>query len=156
MNSHRLRARGSVLLPTVVLVLALTVMGVGFIRFAGREVAGASAGRKQAALVACAEAGRQRLVAGFHAVGVQPTEILPIDTTLGGQTAIRAGHLDGVQVQQVVLGDARESPRVGRLGDITNVLPGGGLSSGPPLRITVTCNDGGRLLEVEFGVRFGL
>jgi hypothetical protein len=156
MTRQRRSERGSVLLPTFLLVMAITLMAVGFVRFASREVSGASAGRKQAALVACADAGRQRLLAQFHAAGTGPVDLSPLNVPLATETTVRGGHLGGVSVQQVVLGDGRESPRVAKMGDITNVLPGGGANFAPPFRVTVHCDDHGRKLEVEFGVRFGL
>src|ERR671926_139355 len=67
--------RGSALLLVYVVVLVLALVAVGLIRFASREVAGATAGEKQQALVSCAEAGRQLLLSQFHALGMPPTSL---------------------------------------------------------------------------------
>jgi hypothetical protein len=163
--------RGSALLMSVVVVLVITIIGVGIIRFAGREVAGATAGAQHQSLVACAEAGRRLLTSQFHAIGLTPTEIVAFDAPLDGQAArsrTRAvgGHVDGaaanVQLDQVVfLPDNAFGPS-NRVRDLTNVISLAG-QGGKPLRVLVHCQDGGdgtptsgRQLEVEFGVRFGL
>jgi hypothetical protein len=148
--------RGSALLISLVLVLVLSVIAVGLVRFAGVEVAGAQATRKHEAVVACAEAGRQLLLSRFHALGLQPLQLeaLDVDLDAAGDTTVRAGHVDGLGAQ-VVLSDPREG-RSAPLGDITNVIPSPVAGGGVPYRTTVTCDDHGRRIEVEFGVRFGL
>lgn len=163
--------RGSALIMSVVVVLAITVIGVGIIRFAGREVAGASAGARHEALVACAEAGRRLLASQFHAIGLTPTAIQAFNVSLDGSAGTRGtramgGHVDGalssIQLDQVVfLPDNAFGPS-NRVRDLSNVISLAG-QGGKPLRVLVHCQDGdtsaantGRQLEVEFGVRFGL
>lgn len=163
--------RGSALLMSVVVVLVISLIGVGIIRFASREVAGATAGARNEALVACADAARKLLTSQFHAIGLQPTTLtalnLPLDAT-GSQARTLAvgGHVDtsgpAVQVDQVVfLPDNAFGPS-NRVRDLSNVISLAG-QGGKPLRVLVHCQDGGngtptsgRQLEVEFGVRFGL
>ncbi len=168
-----LSQHGSGLLLAMIVVLVITVVAVGTIRFAARELAGAYAARQQDALVACAEAGRQLLLSQFRSVGVAPTELqalnVGLDSPTGGSTFAVGGHIDtsGVQVQQVTLlppGSFGTTTRTQR--DITNVLfPGQAQLGGTPYRILVHCVDhaanrsdptSGRQLEIEFGVRFGL
>jgi len=163
--------RGSALLMSVIVVMVITIIGVGIIRFASREVAGATAGARHESLVACAEAGRRLLASQFHALGMTPTAIQAFSAPLDGpagqaRTMAIGGHVDGalanVQLDQVVfLPDNAFGPS-NRVRDLSNVISLAG-QGGKPLRILVHCQDGdtstptsGRQLEVEFGVRFGL
>jgi hypothetical protein len=166
----RSEERGSALVMTVIVVLVITVIGVGVINFASREVAGAYAGARRQALVACAESARQLLVSKFHAVGLTPTSIqalnVPLDTTStsSAKTLAVGGHVDdtSVQVNQVVFLPETAFGPTSRIRDITNIVSVTG-QGGRPLRVVVHCVDhgdgtatGGRQLEIEFGVRFGL
>jgi FlaG/FlaF family flagellin (archaellin) len=160
---NRKHERGSALLTAVIVVLAVTIIGVGIISFAAREIAGATAGAQRQGLVACAESARQLLLSRFHAVGLVPTAVDALNVTLdgtGGRTAAVGGHVDQsdatVQVSQVqFLPDNAFGPTT-RTRDITNTVSLIG-QGGKPLRVVVHCVDGGgRQLEVEFGVRFGL
>ena len=161
--------RGSALLVSVIAVLVISVIGVGIIRFAGREVAGASASMHEQALAACADAARQRLMAQFHALGFQPTSILPLNpvplgTTSGAaQTWAVGGHYDtppaNIQIAQVsYLPDNAFGPTTA-VRDITAVVPLVG-QGGKPIKVVVHCQDGnvdgGRTMEVEFALRFGM
>jgi hypothetical protein len=92
-----------------------------------------------------------------------PTAVDALNVTLdgtGGRTAAVGGHVDQsdatVQVSQVqFLPDNAFGPTT-RTRDITNTVSLIG-QGGKPLRVVVHCVDGGgRQLEVEFGVRFGL
>lgn len=157
------RERGSALLTAVVVVLVVTVIGVGIISYAGREIAGATAGAQRQGLVSCAESARQLLLSRFHAVGLVPTSLDALNVTMdgtGGRIAAVGGHVDQpdstVQVSQVqFLPDNAFGPST-RTRDITNTVSLIG-QGGKPLRVIVHCVDGGgRQLEVEFGVRFGL
>lgn len=163
--------RGSALLMSVIVVLIISVIAVGIIRFASREVAGSTAGARYGSLVACADAGRRLLMSQFHAVGLAPTSLGPmnqaLDSTLtGARTLAVGGHVDepaaSVQVNQVVfLPDNAFGPS-SRVRDLSNVISLAG-QGGKPLKVVVHCIDhgdgtptGGRQLEVEFGVRFGI
>lgn len=157
------RDRGSALLTAVVVVLVVTIIGVGIISYAAREIAGASAGAQRQGLVSCAESARQLLLSRFHAVGLVPTSLDALNVTMdgtGGRVAAVGGHVDqpdaSVQVSQVrFLPDNAFGPS-SRTRDITNTVSLIG-QGGKPLRVVVHCVDGGgRQLEVEFGVRFGL
>ena len=159
----RTHERGSALLTAVIVVLVVTIIGVGIISFASREIAGATAGAQRQGLVACAESARQVLLSRFHAVGVVPTGVDALNVTLdgsGGRVAAVGGHVDQaadtVQVSQVrFLPDNAFGPS-SRTRDITNTVSLIG-QGGKPLRVVVHCVDGGgRQLEIEFGVRFGL
>lgn len=149
--------RGSGMLLAIIVVLVITVIGVGVLRFASRELAGADAGRKHEALVQCADAGRQLLLAQFRATGVSPTELTAIDVPLdpGGYTVARGGHMGGT-VDQVTLLNPGDIG-IETTGDITNIAnPLLAAKGGKPYRVVVHCNDHGRELEVEFLVRFGI
>jgi hypothetical protein len=155
--------RGSALLTAVIVVLVVTIIGVGIISFASREIAGATAGAQRQGLVSCAESARLLLVSRFHAVGLVPTAVEPLNVMLdgtGGRVTAVGGHVDQgastVQVSQVqFLPDNAFGP-TSRTRDITNTVSLIG-QGGKPLRVVVHCVDGGgRQLEVEFGVRFGL
>jgi hypothetical protein len=173
--------RGSALLMSVIVVLAITIIGVGIIRFASREVAGATAGVRHEALVACAEAGRRLLSSQFHALGMAPTNLSALNLPLDGpaakaRTFAVGGHVDqsatapaasdptktDVQINQVVFLPDNSFGPSNRVRDLSNVISLAG-QGGKPLKVVVHCIDGsdgtatgGRQLEVEFGVRFGL
>lgn len=152
--------RGSGLLLAIIVVLVLTVIAVGVLRFGARELAGTTAGKNAEALTACADAGRTLLLAQFRATGVAPMQLEPLGVTLATDVRAIGGHINEtqVQVQQVQvlpagsLGSERKNTR-----DITNIaFPSLAPLGGKPYRIMVHCDDHGRQLEVEFGVRFGL
>jgi len=158
--------RGSALVMSVLVVLVIAIIGVAVVRFASREVAGATASRKSQALVACADAGRQVLLSQFKALGISPVSLTALNLPLDANTNIMGGHYgeQGVQVTQVVnLPGAAFGPDPGTVQDISNrvMVTGGG---GKPLKVIVHCQQGGiggdpttgRQLEVEFGVRFGI
>ncbi len=162
-----LRQRGSSLLLAMIVVLTITIIAIGVVRFAASEVAGATAGSRQQALASCAEAGRQLLMSRFHALGMSPTSLqalnVPMDGS-GGQTLAVGGHIDtsGVQVSQVsyLPGNSFGPPQgVAGIGYRLMLIGQGGR----PVKVVVHCQDhgdgtpaSGRQLEVEFGVRFGL
>ncbi len=171
---NRGKQRGSALLMAVIVVLVITVLGVGIIRFASREVAGSTAGARHQALVACAEAGRRLLTSQFHAVGLPPTSLQPLNVALDtggapgpGSTAAVGGHINddpavNVQVNQVTFLPDNSFGPSSRVRDLSNVISLTG-QGGRPLKVVVHCQDhgdgtptSGRQLEVEFGVRFGI
>lgn len=156
--------RGSAMLLAIIVVFVVAVIAAGVLRYTSRELAGATAARQADALVACAEAGRQLLMSQFRSVGIPPTQLqalnVPLDANTGGSTSVVGGHIDtsGVQIAQVSVlpmgsfGSERKNTR-----DITNIaFPNLSPLGGTPYRLLVHCNDHGRQLEVEFGVRFGL
>lgn len=164
--------RGSALVMAVIVVLVITVLGVGIIRFASREVAGSTAGARYQALVACADAGRRLLTSQFHAVGLSPTQLNALNVPLDGpaaqaRTFAVGGHINddpavNVQVNQVVFLPDNSFGPSNRVRDLSNVISLAG-QGGRPLKVVVHCQDhgdgtptSGRQLEVEFGVRFGL
>ncbi len=160
--------RGSALLLTMIVVVVITVLGIAMIRFASRELAGATATRQNDALVSCAEAGRQLILSQFRSTTISPASLTALNLPISGQGTARAvgGHIDSnVQVQQVVVlpsgtfGASRNAVR-----DLSNIIAGAGSLGGTPYRVIVHCQDhgdpatptSGRQLEVEFGLRFGL
>ena len=160
--------RGSALLLTMIVVVVITVLGIAMIRFASRELAGATATRQNDALVSCAEAGRQLILSQFRATTISPASLTALNLPISAQGTARAvgGHIgSNVQIQQVVVlpgntfGATRNSVR-----DLSNIIAGAGSLGGTPYRVIVHCQDhgdaadpaSGRQLEVEFGLRFGL
>ena len=162
---NRRQERGAALVVAIIVVLIIAVIGVSSLRIASRELGGASADARHKALVHCAEAARQLLVAQFHALGVQPTELSALNVNLdGGTTRAVGGHFDttGITIDQVnYLPDTAFGPTT-HVRDITNAVAVSG-QGGKPLKVVVHCQQAGdanaasgRQLEVEFGVRFGL
>jgi hypothetical protein len=158
--------RGSALLLATIVVLIITVMAVGMVRFAASETAGATGGARRQALVQCAEAARLLLVSKFHALGTKPADIAALNVPLqgpGGSTLALGGHLDTLnvtigQVTYLPLTSVGPAP----VGDTSNTLALAG-QGGRPMKVVVHCQDnadgtatGGRQLEIEFGVHFGL
>ncbi len=160
--------RGSALLVAVLVVLIMAVMGVGMIRFASREVAGAYAGEHEQSLIACANAAQVQLLSRFRALGFQPSQVQALNVPLGntagnaGSWAL-GGHYD-TPPGDVVVDQVSYLPE-NAFGPTASARDLSGISSligqgGRPLKVVVHCQDGtvggGRQLEVEFGIRFGL
>jgi hypothetical protein len=158
--------RGSSLILAVIVVLVISVMAIGMVRFAASESAGATGGTRRQALVQCAEAARQLLLSKFHSLGAQPTDIsalnVPLDGT-GGSTLALGGHVDTMNIK---IGQVTPLPPTAfgppPVRDASNIVSLVG-QGGKPLKVVVHCMDygdgtptGGRQLEVEFGIRFGL
>jgi hypothetical protein len=165
----RTTQRGSALIIAVIVVLIVSVIGIGILRFAYRESAGALAGAREQALVSCAESARQLLVSQFTALGLQPTAITALNVQLDTNSANAGvlavgGHYDttGVTIAQVTNLPESAFGTTNRVRDLTNVIAVAG-QGGRPIKVVVHCQAGdttaattGRQLEVEFGVRFGL
>jgi hypothetical protein len=156
--------RGSAILLAIIVVFVVAVIAAGVLRYTSRELAGATAGRQSDALVACAEAGRQLLLSQFRVMGVKPDSLtalnVPLDASSGGSTRVRGGHVDSpdsaIQVEQVKLMPGSMGSERRRTKDLTNITDPKAASVLAPYRVMVHCDDHGRRLEVEFGVRFGL
>jgi hypothetical protein len=158
----RTHSNGSALLTAVIMVLVITVIGVGIIRFAGRESIGATASAKEQALVACAEAARLQLLSKIRALGFDPTQLSALNATLGttgtGSMTALGGHYDtpntGIVLEQVnFLPAIAAGPQV----QVVNQASKSSNHHGPqPVKVIARCSDHGRQLEVEFGVLFGL
>jgi hypothetical protein len=163
MSTRRRHPRGSALLIAIISVLVITVISVAILRFAGRESVGASAAAHEQALVACAEAARLQLMGQFHALGFQPSALTALNVPLSATTSAQGGHYD-TQVGNIVIDQVTYLPEsaagpTSAARDLTGIssLIGQG---GKPMKVVVHCQDGvlggGRQLEVEFGIRFGL
>jgi type II secretory pathway pseudopilin PulG len=175
----RTSERGSSLVIASIVVVVVAVIGIGLLRYASREVAGASAGQRAEALSTCTEAARQLLQSRFHALGTNPTQIAVLSERLDGNAgSFRAlgGHIDSNPTGVLVTVDQVAPLPTQAIGtdavnlDVTNTLSGAGGAGGPagtlggtPLKVTVHCQEGdltswtsGRQLEIEFGIRFGL
>ncbi len=158
--------QGSGLILSIIVVAVITVVAVGVIRFSARELSGSWAGRRQDAIVACAEAGRQLLLSQFRAFGISPTQLTPVNVALdpAGSTRVLGGHVDANIDQVLPLPTGAFGPNPFSMTDRSNSILGtGGGGGGTGYRVMVHCQDrgdgtptSGRQLEVEFGVRFGL
>jgi hypothetical protein len=117
-------------------------------------------------LVACAEAGRQLLLSQFRAFGISPVQLTAVNVNLDpvGNTRVLGGHVDANVQQVVALPPGAFGPSPFSIQDRSNAIRGMGSDfGGTGYRVMVHCQDrgdgtltGGRQLEVEFGVRFGL
>jgi Tfp pilus assembly protein PilX len=159
--------RGSALLNAMIMMLAMSVLAVGIIRYAGRGAASAAAERNYAALVACAESGRQLLLTQLRQL--QPDAQITfadrtIDNPAGGTVRVRSGHIGdapgSVSVTRLELGSLGGNR--GTTGNQSNMMGGAGDSSMArrDLKVIVHCQQPadadptqGRQLEVELGVR---
>jgi len=172
--------RGAALVLAIVAVLIVTVIGVGSLRIGTREVASATSGARRQALVACADAARQLLVSQMHVLGLAPTELgsldLPLDGTASGRERVVGGHINEDPGAASAADPAKTQVQITQLvplpenafGPVTSVRSNENRVPGPtrgakPFKVVAHCIDGydgtptgGRQLEVEFGVRFGL
>ncbi len=171
--SSRRSEHGNVLVLAIIVVLVIAVAGVGIIRYASREVAGATVGRKEAAISACVEAGRAFLMSQWKLLGTHDVGIPPVKVTLEtvAPTVIEGGHygqdptsslywnagsqtwIDNIQViplNPATVGIANASD------DLTNRIK----DQVQPYRVVVHCTQGNapdaREVELEFGVQYGL
>lgn len=169
MRSRR-NERGSALLMSMIVVLVITAVGLAVIRFASREVAGATAGRKEAAVAACAEAARSLLMSQWKLLGTHGVAVGPLDLTLetASQTHLQGGHYGDtpgsaanwnatsqtwINNVQVVRLDPLTVGSSYQVNDMTNRI-GDTVQS---YRVVVHCTQAdGRQLEVEFAVQYGL
>ncbi len=167
----RASQRGNALLMVMIVLLVVTAGGVAILRFASREVAGAHAGRKEASVVACAEAARALLMGqwkllGTHDVGIPPFSVVLESAT---PTQVRGGHygqdpnaywdaLHGVWLKEVQIiplnpltvgASSQSNDLSNKIGD--TILP---------YRLVVHCTQGtppdARELELEFAVQYGI
>ncbi|HVO19472.1 MAG TPA: hypothetical protein VMU15_09460 [Anaeromyxobacter sp.] len=175
--SIRHNERGNALLMAVIVVLVITVFGLGVVRFASRELSGAVAGRKEASVAACAEAARALLMSQWKVLGVHDVGVAPLKITLdpNSPTVVMGGHygqdptsaaywnsgsqtwVQNVQVipmNPLTVGSSYQS------NDLTNRIG----DTVAPFRVVVHCVQGdttsnppeSREVEVEFGVEYGL
>jgi len=168
--------RGSALVIAIIVVAVMAAIGVGMLRYSWRGTAGASAGQRREALVACAEAARALIESRFHALGTSPIAVdaldVPLDGT-SGRLAARGGHIDAdlsdKTDMRVLLDNIRQVEELppNALGaqnsalDLSNRIVE--FTTIPAYRVTAHCQEGdtssatsGRQMEVEFLVRFGL
>jgi len=158
----RYAERGHALIISIIAVLIMTVMAVGAVRYAYREVAGAAAGRNRAAISACAEAARAELVSQFKLLGLSPMQVSAFKVTLESATptVILGGHYGpttATSVQVIKLNPLTVGSSY-TMSDLTNRI----LDGVTPYRVVVHCVQGAdgdpnqRQLELEFGVSYGI
>ena len=165
--------RGSALLMSMIIVLVIAAFGVGVIRFASREVAGTTAGRKEAAILACADAARAMLMSQWKLLGVHGVSVPPLSVQLtdAAQTQLLGGHYGDnptapanwtsttqtwINNVQVVRLDPLTVGSSYQVNDLTNRI-GDSVQS---YRVVAHCLQGTppdtRQVEVEFAVQYGL
>jgi hypothetical protein len=174
--SPRLNQRGSALLVSIIVVLVIAAVGVGVIRFASRDLAGATGGRKEAQVAACAEAARTLLTSQWKLLGAHGVKSPPLDVLVEAatQTRLRGGHYgqnptastywNSSSKTWVVNGTMVNNIQVIELNPLTvgpafvaNDLTNRVGDAAQPYRIVVHCSQGdGREVEVEFGLQYGL
>jgi hypothetical protein len=162
--------RGNVLLMSVIVILDITDIGLAVVRYSSREVSAAIAGRKEAAVTACAEAARSLLMSQWKLLSAHGTSVAPLNVTLdtASQTQIQGGHygqnpsgsgfwnataqiwVNNVQV--IKLDPLTVGPSY-QVNDLTNRIG----DTVQAYRVVAHCTQGGgRQVEVEFGVQYGL
>lgn len=169
MRIHR-HQRGSALVASMIVVLVIAAVAVAILRYATREVAGATAGRKEAALASCAESARSLLMSQWKLLGAHGVTVpaLKVKLETASDTTVLGGHYG-------------QDPTAGAYWDATNqvwinnvqVIPLNPLTVGSSYqvndlsnrigdparsyRVVVHCTQaGGRESEVEFAVHYGL
>lgn len=159
--------RGSALIVAVIVVLVMSVLAVGMIRYASAEVAGAQGGAKREALLQCSEAARTLLLSKLHYLGLNPNAIEALDAPLdgtGGTMRALGGHIDTVNVSigQITMLPDKSIGALAAPSEIGNMVPLTKIG-GTPYRVVVHCQlngDGtatsGQQLELEYALRFGL
>ncbi len=156
-----LSPRGNALIISIIVVLVMSVLAVGIIRFSSREVAGAIASKKLAASSSCAEAARAYIMSGWNALDpTNPIDRPPLDVTLESATptVIRGGHYGqtGVTRVQIVKTNPNMVGPMNKVGDLTNRIG----DTANVYRVVVHCvqgtGDDARELELEYAVNFGL
>ncbi|HUL59217.1 MAG TPA: hypothetical protein VLU43_08080 [Anaeromyxobacteraceae bacterium] len=161
----RTNQRGSSLAVTMIVVVVVSVIGIGILKFTSRELYGSMAGQREQSMVACAESSRALLMSKFHALGIKPLDVAALNVPIDSNATSQGGHYDmpsatsadltSIQLAQVTyLSDSAFGPLQSAF-DLTNTLS---LSrGGRPMKVMVRCiNRNGIQLEVEFGIKFGL
>lgn len=163
--------RGNALVMVMIVLLVITAGSIAIMRFAAREVTGAHAGRKEAAVSACAEAARGLLMGRWKLLGTHDLGILPVSVTLesANPTVAQGGHYgqdpnalwDATnqvwlqQVQVIALNPTTVGPS-SQSNDLSNRIGDTIL----PYRVVVHCTQGtapdARELELEFAVQYGI
>jgi hypothetical protein len=171
----RTNQRGASLIMSMIVVLVMAVIGVAVVRYGTREVAGAHAGRKEAAVASCADAARAMLMSQWKLLGAHGATVQPLKIQLdpGSHTLVQGGHygqdpttsaywdasgqtwINNIQVTQL---DPLTVGSYVQSNDLTNRI-GDNVRS---YRVVVHCTHGDpqlgppREVEVEFGVQYGL
>jgi Tfp pilus assembly protein PilX len=166
----RLNQRGSSLVMSMIVVLVIAAIGVAVVRYGSREVAGATAGRKEAALASCAEAARSLLMSQWKLLGAHGVTAPALNVLLdsASNTRVQGGHYGQdptssgywnaasqtwVNNIQVIPLDPLTVGSSYQMSDLTNRMADPVRS----YRVVAHCTQGdGRQAEVEFGVQYGL
>lgn len=157
-RQERHGARGSSIVPTLVIVVGLTVLSLAALNLATRGTISAAHKAHGDQLTACANAAAQRVLAEYALSGVTVSTItaagIPGGPTLG------LGHFDGDMTATIKGNLVELSPAAGGQTpadfDTTNTILGSSLG-GKPYSVSAHCTDGqGRQYEVELFVRLGL
>ena len=173
---RRLGRRGSVLLLVVVLLAVLSLLAAAAVSFSRSELGAVKNERSGDELLACADAGRQYMLARFDMLLGSPVDLTPVNLNLNADLSklntakcpeganvpadakcMRSGHLGQ---KTLVTGVTAVASNAGGnkkdLRELSNTV-GSNTLGGVPHKVTVHCLDeNGRGTEVEFVVRFGL
>lgn len=168
---RRLGRRGSVLLLVVVLLAVISLLAAAAVSFSHSELGAARNERSGDELLACADAGRQYMLARFDFLNGSPVKLDAVNVDLNaagdvkcpdtGEVPVdsrcaRSGHIGQMSVKGITAVDSQVGGDRRALRDLSNTV-GKTTLGGVPHKITVHCVDeNGRGTEVEFVVRFGL
>lgn len=154
----RHRAHGSSIVPTLIIVLGLTVLSLAALNLASRGTISAAHKAHGDQLTACANAAAQRVLAEYALAGANVGSItaagIPGGPTLG------LGHFDSGMTVNIVgnlteLGTAAGGQTPTDF-DTTNTITKG-RGGGKPYSLVAHCTDSqGRQFEVELFLRLGL
>lgn len=158
------RSGGSVLLLAIILLLILTVLGVGVVRMSSKERTGALTKSKYDRLVACAHAAQAKIWAEVAMYGpgyLTGTQAVTAITLPDGSSLAAPAHYDtpvdgSVAVKDVtlVIADGASGSSLPAASDRSNA-GGATVPTGQANRVVARCTDAfGRTFEVELGVRF--
>ena len=169
--TRRLGRRGSVLLLVVVLLAVISLLAAAAVSFSHSELGAARNERSGDELLACADAGRQYMLARFDFFNGSPLGLEAVNHDLNAADApkcpntgevpvdsrcARSGHIGQMSVKGITAVESQVGGDRRALRDLSNTV-GKTTLGGVPHKITVHCVDeNGRGTEVEFVVRFGL
>jgi hypothetical protein len=148
----RTNARGTVLLLVLVVLLALTMLGVLVLNSSGKQLSGARHRENAVGLSSCAQAVRQFIAAQV----IAGQALTSLSFSVPGTTAsisLQGGHYDAIQVTAFTLpGGAPFGVQAGpSVENLANALPMGISAAAVTHTGSAVCTDAnGRTYEVEF------
>ncbi|OJH42136.1 hypothetical protein BON30_02655 [Cystobacter ferrugineus] len=162
------------LLLVVVLLAVLSLLAAAAMSFSRSELGAVKNERSGDELLACADAGRQYMLARFDVTTGSPMELKAVNVNLNADITkadvncpesanvpadakcMRSGHLGQMSVTGVTKVESNAGGSLSDMRDTGNMV-GAPMLGGVPHKVTVHCLDeNGRGTEVEFVVKFGV